>query len=111
MTSDKFRFPTLTAVVIANMVGTGVFTSLGFQLLDIQSGFALLALWAIGGVAGYVYLNKDALIDKAKSQVTDMITDAVGGAVGDLPNLMGGGGGIPAPSSPAGSGLPVPFKN
>ncbi|MEC8739882.1 MAG: amino acid permease, partial [Pseudomonadota bacterium] len=51
MVSDKFRFPTLTAVVIANMVGTGVFTSLGFQLLDIRSGFALLALWAIGGVA------------------------------------------------------------
>ena len=51
MACDKFRFPTLTAVVIANMVGTGVFTSLGFQLLDIRSGFALLALWAIGGVA------------------------------------------------------------
>jgi APA family basic amino acid/polyamine antiporter len=51
MSPDKFRFPTLTAVVIANMVGTGVFTSLGFQLLDIRSGFALLALWAIGGVA------------------------------------------------------------
>lgn len=51
MSADKFRFPTLTAVVIANMVGTGVFTSLGFQLLDIRSGFALLALWAIGGVA------------------------------------------------------------
>ena len=51
MVSDKFRFPTLTAVVIANMVGTGVFTSLGFQLLDIRSGFALLTLWAIGGVA------------------------------------------------------------
>ena len=43
MASDKFRFPTLTAVVIANMVGTGVFTSLGFQLLDIRSGFALLS--------------------------------------------------------------------
>jgi APA family basic amino acid/polyamine antiporter len=50
MSANKFRFPTLTAVVIANMVGTGVFTSLGFQLLDIRSGFALLALWAIGGI-------------------------------------------------------------
>lgn len=50
MSADKFRFPTLTAVVIANMVGTGVFTSLGFQLLDIRSGFALLALWGIGGI-------------------------------------------------------------
>ena len=32
------------------MVGTGVFTSLGFQLLGIQSGFALLMLWAVGGL-------------------------------------------------------------
>lgn len=50
MARDKFRFPTVTAVVIANMVGTGVFTSLGFQLADIRSGFALLMLWAVGGV-------------------------------------------------------------
>ena len=47
---NKFRFPTITAIVIANMVGTGVFTSLGFQLLDIQSGFVILTLWAIGGL-------------------------------------------------------------
>ena len=38
------------AVVIANMIGTGVFTSLGFQLIDIQSGFAILLLWALGGL-------------------------------------------------------------
>jgi APA family basic amino acid/polyamine antiporter len=49
--NSKFRFTTVTAVVIANMVGTGVFTSLGFQLLEIHSGFALLALWAVGGIA------------------------------------------------------------
>jgi APA family basic amino acid/polyamine antiporter len=46
----KFKYTTITAVVIANMVGTGVFTSLGFQLLDIQSGFVLLMLWAVGGI-------------------------------------------------------------
>ena len=32
------------------MIGTGVFTSLGFQLVDIRSGFALLSLWALGGL-------------------------------------------------------------
>lgn len=51
MTAGAFRYPALTAVVVANMVGTGVFTSLGFQLLEIRSGFALLALWAAGGLA------------------------------------------------------------
>lgn len=51
MNRNKFRFTTVTAVVIANMIGTGVFTSLGFQLLELRSGFVLLMLWAIGGAA------------------------------------------------------------
>ncbi len=42
---------TATAVVAANMIGTGVFTSLGFQLLSIETGFAILALWLVGGLA------------------------------------------------------------
>jgi len=41
------------SVVVANMIGTGVFTSLGFQLLDIRSDFALLMLWVVGGVAAF----------------------------------------------------------
>ncbi len=32
------------------MIGTGVFTSLGFQLVDIQSVFPLMMLWIIGGI-------------------------------------------------------------
>jgi len=31
------------------MIGTGVFTSLGFQLLDIQSTPVLMMLWVVGG--------------------------------------------------------------
>jgi len=41
---------TATAIVVANMVGTGVFTSLGFQVVDLPSGFSLLLLWVIGGI-------------------------------------------------------------
>ena len=48
--SQRIGLVTATSIAIANMVGTGVFTSLGFQLLDIQSGFALLSLWVLGGV-------------------------------------------------------------
>lgn len=51
MKKEKFRYTTVTAVVVANMIGTGVFTSLGFQLVDLRSGFTLLMLWAVGGVA------------------------------------------------------------
>src|ERR1700675_5015011 len=38
-----------TAIVVADMVGVGVFTSLGFQVKDIPSGFAILLLWTGGG--------------------------------------------------------------
>jgi len=40
---------TATGVVIASMVGTGVFVSLGFQAEKIDSTFALMALWVLGG--------------------------------------------------------------
>src|SRR5438034_1490698 len=44
-------FATASSIVIANIIGTGIFTSLGFQLADIQAGFPLLMLWVIGGIA------------------------------------------------------------
>ena len=43
-------FVTACSIVIANIIGTGIFTSLGFQLSDIQSGFALAMLWVVGGI-------------------------------------------------------------
>jgi basic amino acid/polyamine antiporter, APA family len=47
---SKITWLTATSIVVADMVGVGVFTSLGFQVKDITSGFALLALWIVGGV-------------------------------------------------------------
>src|SRR6202045_2012173 len=44
-------FFTACGIVIANIIGTGVFTSLGFQVADIRSGFPLLMLWIVGGIA------------------------------------------------------------
>ena len=49
--SSTFRPRTAIALIVANMIGTGVFTSLGFQLLDISSPFAILMLWIVGGIA------------------------------------------------------------
>lgn len=45
-----FSANTATSIVVANMIGTGVFTSLGFQLLDIQSAPVILLLWVLGGL-------------------------------------------------------------
>src|SRR5256886_8689245 len=52
MPSNPHRISLLTAtcIVIANMIGTGIFTSLGFQVGDLPSGFAIMVLWTIGGV-------------------------------------------------------------
>jgi APA family basic amino acid/polyamine antiporter len=50
MTEKRIGLYTATSLVIANMVGTGVFTSLGFQVLGTHSVFALLLLWIIGGI-------------------------------------------------------------
>ncbi|MCE9542608.1 MAG: amino acid permease [Verrucomicrobia bacterium] len=41
---------TCLSLVTATMVGTGVYTSLGFQLMTLQSGFSILCLWALGGL-------------------------------------------------------------
>jgi APA family basic amino acid/polyamine antiporter len=49
-TRHAVGFFTACGIVIANIIGTGVFTSLGFQLPDIHSGFALLLLWIVGGI-------------------------------------------------------------
>ena len=49
-TAGTVSWLTATAIVVADMVGVGVFTSLGFQVTDIPSGFSLLLLWIVGGV-------------------------------------------------------------
>jgi len=41
---------TASSFVVASMIGTGVFTSLGFQLNGIQSVFPLIMLWIVGGI-------------------------------------------------------------
>jgi APA family basic amino acid/polyamine antiporter len=40
---------TAAAIVVADMIGVGVFTSLGFQVQGVPSGFSLLLLWVVGG--------------------------------------------------------------
>ncbi|AEE51988.1 APC family permease [Haliscomenobacter hydrossis] len=47
---QKIGWGSAAAVVVANMVGTGVFTSLGFQVDIVQNRYAILLLWALGGL-------------------------------------------------------------
>jgi len=58
-----------TALVVASMVGTGVFTSLGFQLADLTSGPQILLLWLLGGLialcGAFCYAEVAALLPKS----------------------------------------------
>ncbi|MEX2579509.1 MAG: amino acid permease [Verrucomicrobiales bacterium] len=49
----KVGLATAIAIVVANMVGTGVFGSLGFQVAGIPTGFPIMLLWTIGGVVSF----------------------------------------------------------
>jgi len=46
----KYGLVTASAFVIANMIGTGVFTSLGFLLLSTTNFISVLLLWFFGGI-------------------------------------------------------------
>ncbi len=49
---QKYTRSVAVNMVIANMIGTGIFTSLGFQVLDngIPDPFAILVIWVLGGI-------------------------------------------------------------
>jgi APA family basic amino acid/polyamine antiporter len=50
----KFGLYTAISIVVANMIGTGIFTSLGFQVSELRTGFALLFLWLLGGISSLI---------------------------------------------------------
>ena len=47
---NRVGFWVCGTLVFSSMVGTGVFTSLGFQIGPLPSPFVILVLWALGGV-------------------------------------------------------------
>ena len=55
--------------------------------IAIVSGVGVLA---IVGAGGYLYLNKDALIEKAKGQIMEAVVPSIGGGITDaIPDLTG----------------------
>jgi APA family basic amino acid/polyamine antiporter len=56
MSQGKIRTMSLytaTCLVVANMVGTGVFTSVGYQIAGGLTPFVILMLWLVGGVCAF----------------------------------------------------------
>ena len=54
MTMKKYSRSVATNMVIANMIGTGIFTSIGFQVMNAPDGipdaFSIMIVWFIGGI-------------------------------------------------------------
>ena len=67
----SYKITTLTglALVVANMIGTGVFTSLGFQLEDLKNPTTIIILWSLGGLialsGAFSYAELGAHIQKS----------------------------------------------
>jgi APA family basic amino acid/polyamine antiporter len=51
---DKIGWKTAAGLVVANMIGTGVFTSLGFQVAESQNTWSIILLWLIGGMMALI---------------------------------------------------------
>ena len=49
-TYKRFGLWTLTFLVVANMIGAGVFTTSGFALQDLGSPSLVIAAWLVGGL-------------------------------------------------------------
>ena len=51
--NQKYSKTVAVNVVIANMIGTGVFTSLGYQTGSIPSWFSIMVLWCLGAIISF----------------------------------------------------------
>jgi APA family basic amino acid/polyamine antiporter len=50
---SHIHFRSATALVVANVIGAGVFTTTGFQAADLGNPMLILFLWLLGGVLAY----------------------------------------------------------
>src|ERR1700759_3443642 len=88
------------AIVVADMGGVGVFISLGFQVKDIPSGFAILLLWTVGGVVAlcgvFSYSELGAMFPRSSGEY-NFLTRAFHPAFGFLAGWVSATVGFAAP--------------
>ncbi|MDF2598414.1 MAG: amino acid permease [Methylobacterium brachiatum] len=89
-----------TSIVVSDMIGIGVFTSLGFQVTDIPSGFTVLLLWLVGGVValcGALCYAELATMFPRSSGEYNLLTRIYGSAVGFMGGWLSATVGFSAP--------------
>src|ERR1700761_5806209 len=89
-----------SAIVVGDMVGVGVFTSLGFQVKDIPSGFSILALWTVGGLVAlcgvFAYSELGAMFPRSSGEY-NFLSRAYHPAFGFLAGWVSATVGLAAP--------------
>ncbi len=100
---NKYALSVGITLVIANMIGTGVFTSLGYQVGPLPSGFAILCLWALGGIVAlcgaFTYAEIAASFKKSGGEyyyLSQLFHPAIGFSAGWISLLVGFAGAISA---------------
>lgn len=110
----KYSLNTATAVVIANMIGTGVFGSLGFQLLGIHDYSSIIILWLAGGVialcGAFAYSELGAALPRSGGEY-NFLTEIFHPLVGFLSGWVSAIVGFSAPIALAASLLGGYFSN
>jgi basic amino acid/polyamine antiporter, APA family len=111
---SRITWLTATSIVVADMVGVGVFTSLGFQVKDITSGFSLLALWIVGGVVamcGAICYAELALMFPRSSGEYNFLRRIYHPAFGFMAGFLSATVGFAAPTALAAMAFGVYFKS
>lgn len=92
------KYGTLVALslVVSTMIGTGVFTSLGFQVVHTKSAFSIILLWVIGGVVAlcgaFTYAEISALFPKSGGEynyLTEIYHPSLGFSSGFISIIVG----------------------
>src|SRR5215831_11362081 len=88
------------AIVIANMIGTGVFTSTGYQAHDLHDPTTILIAWVVGGVLALcgaaAYAELGAMMPRAGGEYV-YLSEAYHPAVGFMSGWVSLTAGFSAP--------------
>ncbi len=85
----QIGFFSATIIVIANMVGSGIFTTSGFVMSELNTAEQLLTAWLIGGlfalIGAFCYAELGAMFPEAGGEYVYLKS-----AYGDLPAFLSG---------------------
>ncbi len=98
------RLRSATALVIANMIGAGIFTTTGFQAADLRHPLFIFVLWVIGGglalLGALCYAELGAMMPRAGAEYV-YLRETYGPAVGFMSAFVSLVAGFSAPVAAA----------